>query len=183
MSRFGRILLNSATALCVILGLATLVLWQRSYSHTDSVWRSNGRWYWAVQTVRGGIVGTLSPHDIQGLPSGWTVFSIPCVDWNNVWHPRYLRTWYNQLGFYVDRGTFSTYVHGNGITVQGWRQRYEFPMWFVGCLMALLPMLRLFRMQRHRQAQKGKCRACGYDMPATVDRCPECGTTTGTVAA
>lgn len=53
-----------------------------------------------------------------------------------------------------------------------------FPLWFpttILCLLSIPAMLALRR--RYRPApQPGKCARCGYDLRASTDRCPECGT-------
>jgi hypothetical protein len=49
------------------------------------------------------------------------------------------------------------------------------PYWAPTCLLALPPAARLVRRSRRHPA--GGCRRCGYDLRATPERCPECGTT------
>jgi 4-amino-4-deoxy-L-arabinose transferase-like glycosyltransferase len=51
------------------------------------------------------------------------------------------------------------------------------PMWMVAAPAAVLPLIRLRRGWRARRRRvEGLCLVCGYDLRATPDRCPECGT-------
>ena len=58
------------------------------------------------------------------------------------------------------------------------------PAYAVLPLAAVLPLLWgafvLRRMQSGKRKAHGLCPACGYDMRATPDRCPECGAAAGT---
>jgi hypothetical protein len=54
---------------------------------------------------------------------------------------------------------------------------YAIPHWSVALVCALLPAFRAASLLRSPKRQsKGLCPECGYDLRATPDRCPECGT-------
>jgi hypothetical protein len=49
------------------------------------------------------------------------------------------------------------------------------PFWFIFAAFALIPVAHL--LWRHRKnVTPGSCVRCGYDVRATPERCPECGT-------
>jgi hypothetical protein len=54
--------------------------------------------------------------------------------------------------------------------------------WVPLSLTSLLPILWVWRLRRNRPAD-GFCPKCGYDLRATTDRCPECGTVPAKVNA
>ncbi len=56
--------------------------------------------------------------------------------------------------------------------------RFGAPLW-VAVLPGAFVLLALVR--RSRKHKRGLCRVCNYDLRATPDRCPECGTLTKTV--
>jgi hypothetical protein len=49
------------------------------------------------------------------------------------------------------------------------------PHWFIVLLFASLPMVWWFRRSKKCE-QFRVCETCGYDLRATLERCPECGT-------
>jgi hypothetical protein len=66
-------------------------------------------------------------------------------------------------------------------TTQGVTRRSLFlPMPFVVAVLALLPFAELMLVRRRRRRRRreaaGLCGRCGYDLRATPERCPECGT-------
>jgi hypothetical protein len=70
---------------------------------------------------------------------------------------------------------------GNGATEAGrwlWdANMYSLPLW-PALLVAGVPAICLWIMGRRRRVRPSHCKKCGYDLRATPDRCPECGTPT-----
>ena len=64
------------------------------------------------------------------------------------------------------------------ITSAGMRRwNLVLPLWFIAAIAALLPSLWWNRRRMSRKSIRlGLCLSCGYDLRATPDRCPECGT-------
>jgi hypothetical protein len=70
----------------------------------------------------------------------------------------------------VHLGFESDLNHFNG----GWSCGVSAPAWFCVLLTAVFPGIWVIR--RFRRHRPGTCVKCGYDLRATPDRCPECGT-------
>jgi hypothetical protein len=73
-----------------------------------------------------------------------------------------------QAGHYVDPGSA-------GYRSETWVLAVRH--WLPTALLLVMPAVRLNRFRKARRATRlGLCPACGYDLRATPDRCPECGT-------
>ena len=72
-----------------------------------------------------------------------------------------------------DRGNLEICLWGGGCAYV--------PYWLIILLALVAPVWRLDGIRRRRtRDRRHRCRACGYDLRATPDRCPECGTAAGT---
>lgn len=61
---------------------------------------------------------------------------------------------------------------------ESWRWSLMAPSWYFMVAFSLLPSVRIVRAIRRRSIRSaGICSACGYNMRATRNRCPECGAT------
>lgn len=191
MGTFARILLNASTTLLLLLSLALLSLWARSYFRYDSIIRSRT---------------DDSPLEFHtrtfGLDSCWDslTFRIQVTDVRYVrpellpTEPPPLRTatsWSHASFFpYQPLRAAQPFAWKRDVTTGPGLRRatiyFVMPSWAMFGLIAL-PTLALARNWRTRRRaarlDRSKCRACGYDLRATPDRCPECGkTAAGTVA-
>jgi hypothetical protein len=162
-----RRLLNLLTLLSLLLCVAVVALWARSYGRSDLVRFDigEGRTYVLAESARGRLQlglaresGTANP-DVRA--SRWAHGSGPAAD---------------------------LYPLPHSFIGLGWGRRVDLPPWVsfrpsVACphglvvfLSAALPTLALYGVRRRRRrVTSGRCPACGYDLRATPDRCPECG--------
>jgi len=170
--RAGRFILNVLTALSLALGVAAGVFWVRS----DQTWEwvsyegEGGRQYTAMSRL-GAVVFDVTDGWLAGDGPRVRSRSDPILDRDqpppNVWH------WH---GLGVGRTAYDIGYASTGWTGRARSTSLTVPYWMLLPLTLALPAIWLVRrVLRRRRRGPGLCRACGYDLRATPDRCPECG--------
>jgi hypothetical protein len=195
---------NVLTALSILLLGGTIALWVRSETVQDRLFFqtapagrafSNGQF-----TSEHGRVALYA--DVIRFPAGTDAAAAGDaalrggytggVDSRRVWRIDATRYADNPVWSYEPRGPWNQgwplAVHQldrglelwgvKGISLDRWV--LDLPMWIVVTFFLLLPAARLLRWtirRRRRRAGPGVCARCGYDLRATPERCPECGST------
>jgi hypothetical protein len=182
MRRLLRVLFNVATVVSMLLCVATCVLWVRGHYVEDSiVWRRNDAWR-VLRSSSGHFIIDVNVSNWSGGQTGWLYAREPP-------NPNALAD--AKVSGYVlnvSPGDSWTRWERGGFAWWRWKGRggnsiamLAIPVWSVMAAKALLPvgwgLVRLHRSRiRHRNWRVGRCPTCGYDLRATPDRCPECGT-------
>ena len=151
MKRLRLWVFNTITATSLLLFVATCVLWARSYR---------------IQFAELGDPPLLSDYRgsimYQKVQSEWML-----EDYSH-----------SGLGFVARRGLESI-LYPDGTLATAIVTTVAIPYWAIALLFSVMPTKYLIvRVKRLRRERKNCCPMCGYDLRATSDRCPECGTTT-----
>jgi hypothetical protein len=184
-----RMLANLAAAMSLLLCAATIAIWIRSYWVGDQLHRS--RW-----TIVALLDGTQQMHSFEiffvASRGGFLIESrVQDAHWTQ--HDSMLpagvsveRSWtthppkeleYTDLRVPWWRLGFGYHVANYGRGYVATNHDLWFPAWSVALIFAVLPAVRIIRgRRRRRRSKENRCLNCGYDLRATPDRCPECGT-------
>ena len=210
MKKMRRIIFNGLTGLSLLLCIAAALMWPRSYSQVDSVMRFRVErevhqlWldHRTIMTIRSGPV--IEADSRRGI------VRILWLRSNTFWYTRAgfpARVSYplaeeaagargvppfadTRLGFAIEdcpvNQTLFNMPPGTSTVgpVAHTIHAIYTPWWLWVGVFALLPGTKLrLAMRRRRRLTEGLCEVCGYDLRASVDRCPECGTLTQSPSA
>ena len=147
----------AACILSLLLAAALLPMWYRSHQGPEFLrYASPDHWYLSL-TSGHGTVDVLYIAHWPGEPE----FHTGRRDKNVFYATRYGKRF---LGF----GSAAQTNGGRFVVI---------PYWFlVACCITIAAFSARSWRRRRRTLFEGRCRQCGYDLRATPNRCPECGT-------
>jgi hypothetical protein len=178
--------LYAATVVSLVLCVATVVLWVRSYRGTDSLSiRVPGEverpgdhgplsLTFGVASSRGALVLTRWEDETrvridEPYPPPPPTLRISAHHSPGPWQVErgwQTRRWHGYAGFFSG----SEYYSGSGASSD--LRYFALPYW---CPVLVLTLMASPVLRRSRRQRPGLCPSCGYDLRATPDRCPECG--------
>ena len=162
----ARRLFTLASAVSLLLCVTVCVLWVRSHVAAVRSWPAvhlsvgtEGRTQWVLNVHLGRLSFGRHRWDDPALGGR------PGPNWQR-----------GRWGFYASR---SYWVDPRGPRY-GSMRHLTTPCWAAALSLAALPALRAYGVVRNWRARRlrrrGHCPRCGYDLRASPDRCPECGT-------
>jgi hypothetical protein len=175
-----RHLFTLLSALSLALSMAMCVLWTRGYSIEDGAILAFHWHYASFASFRGDIGCEFGRYYERGYSRRlaadcWhqPAALVPSSDYVHIVEAEgrfgHLPHYHQVLGF-----RFHPRMDGD------WEYRERgiaMPTWFAFVCFVALPIYKsrqFFAVRRNRR--RGSCTFCGYDLRATTDRCPECGT-------
>jgi hypothetical protein len=164
MRRVARRVFTLCSAASLLICVAVCALWVRGHfvvARID-VRPTRSERYLAIESVRGEteLFSTCVPREVPPFVRYRAVESL--AEYDDEGHSRP-----DGLGF-----SFKA-AHGP----RGWAYFVFFPTAVPAIVFALLPCIWLYgRATCGRRWAAGSCIKCGYDLRASPDRCPECGT-------
>jgi hypothetical protein len=179
-----RRLFTIASALSIILCAATLALWVRSEFRTDVI-----RWgfargmtdssSWVATSKRGSIiVHRRHWYFIDGRQGEIHFYTLWRWDSWSGRAPPEPKLAHEVLGCGWERDHEVDPDANAGSLVRD-QHKIAAPYWAISALLASPSLVLRKRWQKWRESRRrgqGLCLACGYDLRASEDRCPECGT-------
>jgi len=169
----GRWLFSAAGAAALLFAAAAVAMWVRSHWATDWVWVARGSGTAMIMTARNGCLFQWTGGRADRSGRRFSANSTKPSDLVR-----------GNWGFWTQsqpRRLLGVITWGRAsLGASEWGMSILLPYWLLACGAAapgaglLIIARRLHRRERRRRA--GQCVRCGYDLQATPDRCPECGT-------
>jgi hypothetical protein len=174
-----RRLLNLVSVLSLLLLLATLVQWPRSYWYRSHFFGHTGTSphrpdVLDVSTNCGRVIFVTNRQPREGpREPGLFIHDTPMGDHAMSWRWGYAR-WNGSW-------SFMGFEYSSGGVARGapFFRMVAVPFWFLATVFAAGAAPAVKWAVRRRRWRAGYCPSCGYDLRATPGRCPECGRATG----
>ena len=176
------------SALSLLLCVATVMLWVRSYLRQDIVRYTTATSDWSLRSDSGRtwIEGKEYP---AAYPPGWRIeedgVHADPLGWSYTIEKYTVGMSLWDLENMSGKSGTGWSFRRLGFAAAAWRAKYPsmqspnrvrivvLPDWFIIALLTVYPTFRA--MVFRRRYTPGICRNCGYDVRASCDRCPECG--------
>jgi hypothetical protein len=147
------------------------------------VWRTAPTRAYAVQVTRGGL--SLERRELPWAMKTWPPavsmydpepdLVVQTLERSNVRFSMGRFDDVSILGF--EKGHWDAYIGLAGDSGKTHGAYLAIPIWFLLLAFGFLPGRAVVkRLRERRHARVGMCRVCGYDLRASPERCPECGT-------